>query len=257
MMKESWNSCAKQMTDDVYALRCHAQMASSGVEKFARELALVLDIDPDINYQRAALKKMGRIMEKARNKYEGDVRSICDIARGRILFDDPDQIHTLRSMMKAGKKTHPFIQKWAERGIYLVHFEDCFENPKSSGYVGINMKLSIDLGKGRHHICELQLMHRDMVHTDMESRRLYERIRLVTDQAQAQGRELTDQEQKRVGTMQKENRALYAQAISRCDLFGLMPDTGHVHAGKNDNAPARTQDEDLPHRPSGPGAHVA
>ena len=231
MLTDIWKSSVRQKTKDLDVLLGQAQMAFSLAGKFGNELSDLLGLDPVTSYIEGELKDPDRIRQKADNKYGGDLSRVCDIARSRILFDSPDQIHKFRKIVKGGQNSHPFLKTWQGRvEIINKSLGDYYERPKFGGYVGINMNLKVNLGGNRYHICEMQLMHKEMQPTDKESHKLYEQMREITDFAEAEQRNLTYEEGAMVSSLQRTNIELYYYDINRLGLWPLLPETGHVHA---------------------------
>jgi hypothetical protein len=203
-----------QQTDDVGVLMRHAEMARSKLRKFSVALAEEIGLNED-SVVPGPIKELGRIFDKASGRYDGDVRRICDICRQRILFDNPADVVAFRRLLSQGVHSK-FYQEAMDHGVRIAEVEDCFAKPKKHGYIGINIQLEIDLGKGRTHVAELQLMHRDMVEADKTSHYLYDQIRLIDEQESF--RTLTEDEKNARESYLKSNKALYEAESARLGL---------------------------------------
>lgn len=217
----------------------HGEQARSSLRRYAEALCKEMDIDPDVAIEMGPVKSLKRIFEKAATKYSEEIQKISDICRCRIYFNNAEQIKKLRKIFGPGKNSHPFHQKWLEQGTELYAFKDYFARPKAHGYVGINIKIDIDIGKGRHVPCEIQIWHRDMQNTYKLSIDLYEKIRKVTDVMNAEGRtSLNPSEKESVGHLINANRHLFASEIKRLNLACLMDNpedllAENIQKGKN------------------------
>jgi hypothetical protein len=212
----------KHSTNDLDTLLTHAQMAQNPLLAFATALAQELHIEPSTHVIKGPLKLRERADDKAA-KYKGNFNEIPDLVRDRVLFDEIGQVIAFRSMMKPGKANSRFLQEWEKRGIRIVDVDDAFLSRKKSGYVGINVSVEIDLGKGRWHTGEIQLMHEGMQGVYEDTKYNYDHhIRPVTDIAFAEGRDLTAEESARIAPFQQANKDMYNGAIVQNRLAGLL-----------------------------------
>lgn len=211
----------RQYTHGPKALVGQAEMAQHRLAQFGQALTEEIGSDPYTDYIIGPLKTLSRAFEKAITRYNGDISAITDFCRHRILFNDPDQIKQLRSIFGPGINSHPFATTWLNRGFEVVQFKDYYMDPKSHGFIGLNLTIKVDLGKGRYHICELQFSHEAMLDVDKESHAIYEQIRVIVDTANTEGRDLTDDEIGQIGYLQDENRALYQYAANSLGLDQL------------------------------------
>lgn len=220
----------RQATPDLEKLKNQAQMTVSRLRQFGDALALELGRDPDMDFLIAPLKKDDRIYEKVIEKYDGDPSRVTDITRGRILFDRPEQVEQFRKLFaNSGKNRHQFLKSWEKKGIEVLEVKDYFASPKDAGYVGVNFKVRVELSKGRYHICELQLMHQNMQHTDSLSHEIFEEIRSLKAKTAEEDRDFSDEEQKLYEQLVDVNRTIYRRAIRENGLTSLVPESGHVH----------------------------
>lgn len=210
-----------QPTRDAICLRGHGEQAHTHLYKFTSALAAHLGLDPAIDIIKGPIKDLARIYEKAADKYGGRVDKVCDIARERLLFEDTNVVSNLRSMLGPGKNSDPFLRDWKEKGVEIVEMEDYFAQPKEHGYFSMHLKVSVDLGKGRYHMCEIQVKHRDQLAADELSRTWYQEIRKITDVAASEGRKLNDVEKACIKAMLDANIALYEAEAHRLELVGL------------------------------------
>lgn len=214
-----------QPTADVDVLMRHAEMARSELRKFSVSLAEAMGLEAG-NVVPGPIKELGRIYDKATGRYDGNVRRICDICRQRVLFNSPADVVAFRRLLSQGSNS-AFYQESLDHGVKIAEVEDCFAEPKKHGYIGINIQLEIDLGKGRKHIAELQLMHRDMVEADKTSHYLYDQIRLLDEQATF--RPLTEDEKNARASYLESNKALYEAESARLGLGVLRLNKGRNH----------------------------
>lgn len=240
-INQAYANCAQardvQPSGDLDVLMGHAEMAQGPFIQITRALTLELGLRRSVSCVRGPLKDKARIIEKVETKYDGDYSRVTDFCRGRILFNDPKQIKQLRSIFISGKMSHHFHQEWTGRSGYLmVKFQDNFAYPRSHGFRGLSMIISVPLGKGRYHLCELQMMHEGMVELDAISHQYYEMMRGVLDTMAADGRvgQPTTEERAIIDNLQAANRALYDEAAVRLGLDSLRLDRAHTQ-----NEPAR------------------
>ncbi len=203
-----------QPSADLDVLICHAEMARSGLQKFSRSLAQTLKLDAH-NLSLGDIKETERIIAKARERYNGNIDRICDICRERIFFERPEDVIEFRRLFLQGNKS-PFFKDSLGKGCRILEIEDYFASPRKSGFIGINIQLEIDLGKGRKHVAELQLMHKDMVDADKTSRKWFEEIRAL-EEKKALG-QITSDEENNLAKLNEANTALYAAESARLGL---------------------------------------
>jgi hypothetical protein len=218
----------RQPTTCPETLMRHAELSQSRLLIFARALAEELDLSPETQVVKGPMKERARIESKAQGKYDGHYDQVFDYGRDRILFTNPEQILEFRKMTGPGKISDPFLATWRDRGIEIVEVDDAFLSRKKSGMVGVNISVKIDLGKGRYHICEIQMMHEDMQNIDRLTHQNYEEnIRPITDVAFADGdRDLTEDEAMSIYSAREANWNMYDSGIVRCKLQCLLSPDG-------------------------------
>ena len=217
---------ARHSSNNPRTLMHHAEMAQSGLWQFTAALTEFLNLDPSTQAIRGPLKLRDRFISKARGKYGGQFSEVPDLVRNRVLFNEPETIYLFRSLTGPGKGSHPFLLEWEKRGIRVTEIDDAFLDRKKSGYVGINISVEIDLGKGRWHTCEIQLMHENMQDVDKDTKYTYDNyIRPITDVAEAEGRDLTQEESDSVASFREANKNMYDGAILANGLTGLLSRT--------------------------------
>jgi hypothetical protein len=218
MLHNCFKATVNQPTGDIDVLIRHAEMARSKLTKFATALARELGLE-DHNERLCRIKLLERIFGKAAERSEGDVRGVRDICAERILFSETSDIVAFRKLLAQGSKSD-FYLKSLEKGVRIVEVEDHFAEPKKHGFIGININLEVQLGKGRVHIVELQLMHVDMVETDKVSHEIYEQIRSYDELASKYGTLTEDQKETRQSLIEL-NKRIYSEASERLGLGSL------------------------------------
>lgn len=206
-----------QQTADPVTLIKHAEQTRTQILKYARALAGALDLEFDQAVKMGPIKTLERIWQKAIGKYDGRVEKICDIARERLYINSPADIIDLRSLFGPGK-AGGFHETWSSRGVHVLEFEDYFAKPSSTGFRGINIKLGVDMGKGRFHICELQVLHGEMKDTLDTTHMYFEQIREYKDNAEAQKRELSPVEMDVINRLEAEATRLHNEEAERLGL---------------------------------------
>lgn len=206
-----------QQTADAKKLVCHAEQARSSVLKLARAIAIELDLDPDLSVAMGPIKTLERIWQKAAGRKQGRVDHVTDICRERLKVESVKDIIELRRM----SRNPDFYKEWEDKGVKIVEFEDYFAYPNERGFRGINMLLHVDLGKGRYHICELQVIHRDMEATLNASHTYHEMIRDMKEQANAQKRTLDKKELDSIAALEKQSQELHREDAQRLNLHLL------------------------------------
>lgn len=200
----------RQQTPDPVTLIRHAELARAHIQRYARDLAEEIGLPVETSVKMGPIKTLSRIWEKAIGKYQGQVEKICDICRERLLISSPDDVLALRRMFDP-RRENEFSERWKGRGIHPVEFEDYFAKPSSTGFRGINIKLAVDMGKGRYHVCELQVVHKDMLKTLDITHVLFEEIRTLEGAAAAKDRDLSAFDQDKVREMKEETIRLHEE----------------------------------------------
>ncbi len=100
-------------------------------------------------------KELGRAEDKIKDDYKGDASLLCDMARGKIIVDSPEQIQTMQENLPDLLAMH---------GMFVVQESDYFKTPKAqTGYSCLNFKIAVpvgedDKGQAEYQICELQVV---------------------------------------------------------------------------------------------------
>ncbi len=174
----NFHTVASQSTGNVFVLHKHGEQARTPLMKYARALAIELGLNPDSQVVQGPMKTPERIVEKAEQRYAGDRTQIHDICRDTLYVHSVTDIERIRSLFVPGRISHPFHQGRERHGITPLEIEDNFAEPKKHGWIGINLKLKIDLGKGRHHIAELQITHEGLkAANEYSHKNIYSEIR--------------------------------------------------------------------------------
>lgn len=203
-----------QQLSDVFRLICHAELARSSVLKLARSLAQDLNLNPDLNVKMGPIKTFERITQKALGRKHGRVDHVTDICRERLLIESIKDVMEIRRFIR----NPDFHAEWQEKGIKILEVEDYFATPNERGLRAMNMLLYVDLGKGRYHICELQVIHKDMEDTYNTTHVYYEIIRDLQELEKAQKRPLSAVEKDTIMHLTHETRRLHDEDAARLQL---------------------------------------
>lgn len=104
-------------------------------------------------------KNEQRAREKALTDYEGDLSLVCDMARGKLIVENPDQVIALQAML-----SDPNSDFMRRHGLFVVQSNDYFARPKEpTGYSCLNYKIAVPVGedkagKTEYQVCELQVV---------------------------------------------------------------------------------------------------
>ncbi|CAJ1932944.1 unnamed protein product [Cylindrotheca closterium] len=172
--QQSVHGVAVKTIDELYAA---AEVAQPIYEKTIKRLISKVCDDCGTSLNKvgmrfADLKQQERALEKAEDDYgrrrPGPAVSwLYDIVRGSVEFRSAKEIerfvHNLRK-----KKT-----------IHIVKAKNRFERPSLTGYRDMCIHIQLDTKKGFHHICEVQLHHKEMIELEKEigSHEFYEFFR--------------------------------------------------------------------------------
>lgn len=201
-----------------------AQMAQVKAETFAIDLAdKIMQIpSPDLHVVNGPIKDLDRIFEKANGRYDGNLNEVNDIGRLRILFNDPTQFLAVRDLFNSDQKLDRFNNALRTNGIEIVEFEDNYLEPKAHGYIGSNLIIAIDLGKGRLENFEIQFMHENMQLTDKITHATYEEQRSIIEQADEENRNMSNEEEQIVIGYQVAGANLYKADARHYGLISLF-----------------------------------
>lgn len=232
-----------QQTADAKQLICHAEQARSSVLKLARGIAIQLNLDPDLNVAMGPIKTLERIWQKAAGRKHGRVDHVTDICRERLKVESYKDVIELRKL----SRNPDFYKEWEEKGIKIIEFEDYFAYPNERGFRGINMLLHVDLGKGRYHVCELQIIHKEMEATLEASHANHKKIRDIKELAVTQGRKLSEKELIDIKNFENESQELHQQDAERLNLHLLEAQKPtYQPAKKQENAERNESPQTVP-----------
>ncbi len=130
-------------------------IATKTLGQFMLELRFATDADLKLGKP----KKLERALDKIRDDYKGDSSLICDLARGKMIVDSPEQIAVMQDIL-----SDPYNETMQNLGIFVVQESDYFKTPKNlTGYSCLNYKIAIpvgedDSGETEYHISELQVV---------------------------------------------------------------------------------------------------
>lgn len=212
-----------------------ADQATQIVLPFARNLAKQIGLKPTAAVKEGPNKRLLRIFEKAIGKYDGQVREVPDIARMRILFEKPEDIENLRTLILGGNPRYyaekqggsarlGFIQQeWRHpcNNIELTEFEDFCHIPSSTGRVGVHMQLKVRIPGKRERLYEIQCLHKDMQTTEDLTHNNYMNAHKIRRTAMSEGRDLTPEEERAIEAYDNSSKERYLADSLRLDLFPL------------------------------------
>lgn len=209
----------------------HAEQAQSVSFKYASAVTSELGLRTDA-IQMGKIKELQRIWDKANERYGGDISRVGDISRERLLVDNPGDVIKVRNLFVAGKAGR-FHEDWLAKGVEVTEFTDYFAKPTSTGFLGINIKLMIDLGKGRKAPNELQIVHREMLRTLDNTHAYYEAKRKLVELAATQGRKPSKAEQELIDGIEDMTREMHERDGERLGLVSLRTHKGPLRVGEN------------------------
>ena len=170
------NKSIKQTTSDPATLYRHAAQIFVTYQTFVN--GIVESVKDEIKVSLPSkLKKMGRIIEKTilkRKDDPGNADKVCDIDRGMVLCDDMSQISSVIN----------YLQSQQEANVIVVtRVKDrFFKAPSAGGWRDcmINFYFKDDPNK---HICELQLIHNQMMtaRKGLPGHAVYNRVRNASE----------------------------------------------------------------------------
>jgi len=172
--------------NEAYELAAEAKPA---LDIFSRTAAEAFGCE----YIEAPLKGKERANQKLNGKYKGDLKQLQDIARGRIICDNLEQIDALKKHIKENTNPHAEV--------------DRIDRPNERGYR--DLKYTFPASNGL--LVELQIHLRAFVEADKKTHSHYEKIRNITDGAK--NRPLTDREQLEISFREKLCKKAYTDAV--------------------------------------------
>jgi len=172
--------------DEAYEL---AAQSKPDFDNFCSGIAKELGCE----YIEAPLKGKERAHQKLNSKYKGDLKQLQDIARGRIVCDNLEQIDELKKHIK--ENTNPYVEA------------DRIDRPNERGYR--DLKFTFPSSNGL--LVELQIHLRAFVEADKKTHSHYEKIRDI--QSNAKNRPLTEREQMEVTFREKICKKAYTDAV--------------------------------------------
>lgn len=163
-----------QTTSDPTTLYQHAAMIQSTFQTFVSEIAQTVDgVEVSVP---SSLKKMGRIVEKTilkRKDDSGNADKVCDVVRGMILCDNLQQIAAIIDYLRARQDV-----------IILSRIKDrFFDQPSAGGWRDCMINFSFVSDVTNQHICELQLVHNQMMtaRKGLPGHAVYNRVRNASE----------------------------------------------------------------------------
>ncbi len=233
-----------QSEAQVKAIIRRGEQARSSLYKYAAGICEAVGLDPKMSLELGPVKDLKRIFQKAADKFDGDCLKVSDICRIRIKFDKPEQVEGIRKIFVAGKNSHPFHKK-RKGDCEVLSFTDHFAQPKKHGFAAIDIKIAIPV-KGCPVPCEVQIQHKDMGPTERASRKIYQKMRKLTDKEKA-GFQLTSDEKTALEHYKRANIELWEGSVIEFGLQGLVNKNSNVFsfsqksrettAGKGPDAP--------------------
>lgn len=150
----------KQTTSDPVELICHAYEVQPKYEAIVRDLVKTMEkngtIHPgDIKLTIAKVKKLQRIVEKSMLKatVPGDASRTCDLVRGMAVCNN---MTTIKKFVDA------LTDLCKKKKITRIRLKDRFKMASDGGWRDF-MDNFIVAGDKHRHICELQVVHRNMI----------------------------------------------------------------------------------------------
>ena len=165
-----------QTTSDSATLYQHAAQIFAKYQTFVN--GIVESVKDEIKVSLPSkLKKMGRIIEKTilkRKDDPGNVNKVCDIDRGMVLCDDMSQIASVVD----------YLQSQQEANVIVVtRVKDRFFKAPSAGGWRDCMINFFFINDPNQHICELQLIHNQMMtaRKGLPGHAVYNRVRNASE----------------------------------------------------------------------------
>lgn len=212
----------RQTTNNVNTLIRHAEQARATFKRYVMALAEEVGLHDEINVNMGPIKNLERIFEKAAGRKEGRFDDICDICRGQLMIDSPEDVKAIRKLLRPGRKSTGFNKTWENRDIRIESYDDYFAKPTKTGFRGMNITLEIGgIGKGRKHYVELQIVHRDMKEALATTHMLYSQKRELEESAEACGQELTEDQKAVVDYYMDEAKRIHEAESERLGLYIL------------------------------------
>lgn len=221
-LRLTWDSTQQQATN-AQQLQKQGAEARTTLRKYADALAGRIGLDPHIAVAPGPLKELTSIHSKA-VRHGGEVKTICDACRVRILFNSPEQIQKLRDVVVSGHNSDPFNKSQGEKGIFVTEIEDNYLRPKDHGYVGLHLKVRVPLKNGGHHTCEIQFMHEQMQRTYNDTHDMYKEAMSIKSHPGGTDGTLTQQQEEMVSDLMATIKMAYDQDIERLGLHVLRED---------------------------------
>lgn len=157
----------RQKTNDICILFQHAAQVKDKYAAFVKSLVESMNVELSIPTD---LKKMGRIIEKTllkRKDDPGNANKVCDLVRGMVTCDNIGQIAAIVGFLGLSPE------------IVVTRIKDRFLTcPSGGGWRDcmVNFYLKADVNQ---HICEIQLVHRQMMtaRKGLPGHAVYNRVR--------------------------------------------------------------------------------
>ena len=192
-------------------------------------LGIATELGVQYQIMLAPLKGVKRAVEKIVGDYKGNANKIKDLVRGTIVVDDFEQ--TLKAIDMISQR----MGKPLGLRNGLVEGSEA-ESP--DGYRDIKMNIEID-----GHVTEVQVNFKEMIEAkDGEGHKLYEAARKIQTNANAEGRQLTENEEREVFRLFAEQKKVYNAAWDKIQARASKGG-GKSTAKKADAVTAANDDE--------------
>lgn len=206
--------------DEARGLLEAAKKASVEAIPYAHRIALALGLDSHKAVVEGPLKKLDRIFEKAIGKHDGQLDEVPDVGRLRILIEKPEDIVALRRQFVG--RDGGLIQTHPTNKITVTEFQDNFLHPSSTGRIAVHIALDIRIpGQVDPVPYEIQVIHKDMVKTEIFTHDNYQQACRIERRAKAEGRSLTEDEEAAIEHYRESNRRRYLADALRLGLYEL------------------------------------
>lgn len=202
------------------------EQVRSKAHKYAQAVCDELSLDSKMAVTIGPIKAPDRIIEKAEARYKGDISKVGDVARLQILVDSPEQAKDAIRLFFPGRSS-PFHKTMEDKGIKLVKAEDNFTHPKETGWIGLNIKLEADLGKGRKQQFEVQIIPSQLVDVYDTTHGYLQNIRSLKDGAKRQNRILSLNENRQIDQYKAMSLALHKEPLQEFGYAALAEKPPH------------------------------
>jgi hypothetical protein len=198
----------------------NAKKASIEALLYAQKISKDLGLNSKEAVVEGPLKKLDRIFEKAIGKHDGHLDEVPDVGRLRILIEKPEDIEALRRRFVA--RNGEILEEHPSNKITVTEFQDNFLHPSSTGRIAIHIALDVRIpGQIDPVPYEIQVIHKDMVATEIFTHDNYQRACEIERKAKAECRKLTADESQAIEHYRESNRQRYMADALRLGLYDL------------------------------------